>query len=120
MSSNLAGKFIRNDLYVFFVLSDRKRMSVIVRTPKNEIKLYCKGADSVIMERLEAHDQNSELTSKHLEHFATDGLRTLCVGYRILDENEYQVKRKIEKFDYSETNDLGMVGEISRSINSDQ
>ena len=28
--------------------SDRKRMSVIVRTPKNEIKLYCKGAVSLM------------------------------------------------------------------------
>ncbi len=66
-------------------------MSVIIRTPKDEIKLYCKGADSVIMERLAPNDQNSQLTSEHLGKFANDGLRTLCLGYRILTTEEYEV-----------------------------
>ncbi|CAF3363194.1 unnamed protein product [Rotaria sp. Silwood1] len=69
--------------------SDRKRMSVIVRTPKKEIKLYCKGADSVIMERLASDDLNVPLTTDHLESFAKDGLRTLCLAYRILTNDEY-------------------------------
>ncbi|CAF1486017.1 unnamed protein product, partial [Rotaria sordida] len=69
--------------------SDRKRMSVIVRTPKNQIKLYCKGADSVIMERLVSDDPNVPLTTEHLESFAKDGLRTLCLAYRILTDDEY-------------------------------
>jgi magnesium-transporting ATPase (P-type) len=43
------------------------------------------------MERLEANDQNAQLTSEHLETFATDGLRTLCIAYRTLDEEEYKV-----------------------------
>jgi phospholipid-transporting ATPase len=66
-------------------------MSVIVRTPRNEIKLYCKGADSVIMERLGSNDENAQLTSEHLESFATEGLRTLCLAYRILTTEEYEV-----------------------------
>jgi phospholipid-transporting ATPase len=66
-------------------------MSVIVRTPRNEIKLYCKGADSVIMERLGQNDQNAELTSEHLGSFASDGLRTLCLGYRLITTQEYEV-----------------------------
>ncbi|CAF1402273.1 unnamed protein product [Rotaria magnacalcarata] len=69
--------------------SDRKRMSVIVRTAKNEIKLFCKGADSVIMERLVAKDPNVPLTMEHLESFAKDGLRTLCLACRILTDEEY-------------------------------
>ena len=32
--------------------SARKRMSVIVRTPEDEILIICKGADSIIEERL--------------------------------------------------------------------
>ncbi|ERE82925.1 putative phospholipid-transporting ATPase IC [Cricetulus griseus] len=36
--------------------SDRKRMSIIVRTPEGSIRLYCKGADTVIYERL--HQMN--------------------------------------------------------------
>ena len=33
--------------------SDRKRMSILVKDPKDDkIKLYIKGADSIIIERL--------------------------------------------------------------------
>jgi magnesium-transporting ATPase (P-type) len=32
--------------------SARKRMSVIVRTPDNEVLIICKGADNVIIDRL--------------------------------------------------------------------
>ncbi|CAF1163949.1 unnamed protein product, partial [Rotaria sordida] len=69
--------------------SDRKRMSVIIQTSRNEIKLYCKGADSVIMERLGSNDHSVQLTSEHLESFANDGLRTLCLAYRMLTNEEY-------------------------------
>lgn len=34
-------------LNVLEFTSQRKRMSVIVRTPQGQIKLYCKGADTV-------------------------------------------------------------------------
>lgn len=71
--------------------STRKRMSVIVRTPEGKIVLYCKGADSVIYERLAAnHDPDiREATSRDLESFANGGLRTLCVARRYLDEQDY-------------------------------
>ncbi|OUM56786.1 hypothetical protein PIROE2DRAFT_49242, partial [Piromyces sp. E2] len=70
--------------------SDRKRMSVIFRTPDNQIIVFCKGADSVIFERLaEGQDQIKEVTLNHLQRFASEGLRTLCLGYRVLDEEEF-------------------------------
>lgn len=40
-------------MHVFEFNSDRKRMSVIVRTPDNRIMIVCKGADSIINARLE-------------------------------------------------------------------
>ena len=33
---------------------------------------------------LDQNDENAQLTSEHLESFANEGLRTLCLGYRIL------------------------------------
>jgi phospholipid-translocating ATPase len=71
--------------------STRKRMSVIVRNPQGRIVLYCKGADSVIYERLATnHDPFlKEKTSEDMESFANGGLRTLCVAYRYLNETEY-------------------------------
>uniref|UniRef100_A0A7N6AYX7 Phospholipid-transporting ATPase IC n=1 Tax=Anabas testudineus TaxID=64144 RepID=A0A7N6AYX7_ANATE len=67
----------------------RKRMSVIVRNPEGKIRLYCKGADTVLFERL--HPCNQELmniTSDHLN--VTDGLRTLALAYRDLSEDEWE------------------------------
>lgn len=70
--------------------SSRKRMSVLVRGPNGKIKLYCKGADTVIFERL-AHKQDvDETTLVHLEDYATEGLRTLCLAYRDIPEEEYR------------------------------
>ncbi|XP_066872811.1 phospholipid-transporting ATPase IB isoform X4 [Kogia breviceps] len=69
--------------------SDRKRMSVIVRTPSGQLRLYCKGADNVIFERLSKDSKYMEETLCHLEYFATEGLRTLCVAYADLSESDY-------------------------------
>lgn len=71
--------------------STRKRMSVVVRNPQGQIILYCKGADSVIYQRLAPdHDPVSkENTAKDMEAFANGGLRTLCIAYRYLTEQEY-------------------------------
>ncbi|XP_026227999.1 phospholipid-transporting ATPase ID isoform X2 [Anabas testudineus] len=69
----------------------RKRMSVIVRNPEGKIRLYCKGADTVLFERL--HPCNQELmniTSDHLNEYAADGLRTLALAYRDLSEDEWE------------------------------
>uniref|UniRef100_A0A8C3XA63 Phospholipid-transporting ATPase n=1 Tax=Catagonus wagneri TaxID=51154 RepID=A0A8C3XA63_9CETA len=70
--------------------SNRKRMSVIVRTPTGRLWLYCKGADSVIYERLSEDSLFVEETLTHLESFAREGLRTLCIAYIDLTELEYQ------------------------------
>lgn len=48
-------------LHVCEFTSTRKRMSVIVRDPQNRIILMCKGADSVIQERLSQASLNGEV-----------------------------------------------------------
>ncbi|KAJ3021203.1 UNVERIFIED_CONTAM: hypothetical protein HDU68_009759, partial [Siphonaria sp. JEL0065] len=70
--------------------STRKRMSAIVRMPDGQIKLYIKGADTVIMERLAKHGNPFlDSTLIHLEDYANEGLRTLCLAYRDISESEY-------------------------------
>ncbi|XP_059726855.1 phospholipid-transporting ATPase ID isoform X4 [Haemorhous mexicanus] len=69
----------------------RKRMSVIVRSPEGKIRLYCKGADTILLERL--HPLNQDLTSittDHLNEYASEGLRTLVLAYRDLEESYYK------------------------------
>ncbi|WAQ91106.1 hypothetical protein PtA15_13A507 [Puccinia triticina] len=71
--------------------SSRKRMSTIVRCPDGKIRLLCKGADSIIMSRLKA-DQDEDLkdqVNQDLENFASDGLRTLLIASREVSEEEY-------------------------------
>lgn len=72
--------------------STRKRMSAIIRMPNNRIVLFCKGADSIIYSRLKKGEQSElrKTTAEHLEMFAREGLRTLCIAQKVLDEQEYQ------------------------------
>ena len=70
--------------------STRKRMSALVRSPEGNIKLYIKGADTVIFERLaRSNNPYVEATTALLEEYANDGLRTLCLAMRDISEEEY-------------------------------
>ncbi|KAK2581679.1 hypothetical protein KPH14_002172 [Odynerus spinipes] len=65
----------------------RKRMSVILRRD-GQLRLYCKGADNVIYERLKkGSEEIMAKTLDHLNKFAGEGLRTLCLSVRDLDES---------------------------------
>jgi magnesium-transporting ATPase (P-type) len=76
--------------------SNRKRMSVIYKFPDGRIMLLCKGADSVILERLQDPSTMTpedltilESTLEHLAEFASEGLRTLLYASRELSQGEY-------------------------------
>lgn len=78
--------------------STRKRMSAIIKIPAvkegdvPKALLICKGADSIIYGRLSKTLNNRKLldtTSKHLEQYATEGLRTLCIAHRELTWSQY-------------------------------
>ncbi|KAJ3304337.1 hypothetical protein HDU76_005222 [Blyttiomyces sp. JEL0837] len=70
--------------------STRKRMSAIVRDPQGRIRLYIKGADTVILERLSKNgNPYIDSTCQYLEEYATEGLRTLCLASREVSEAEY-------------------------------
>lgn len=78
--------------------STRKRMSAIIKIPAEDpdgepkALLLCKGADSIIYGRLSKNGNNRTMldtTSKHLEEYATEGLRTLCIAQRELSWKQY-------------------------------
>ena len=85
----------------------RKRMSVIVKH-EGRIRLYCKGADNVIFERLGPGQadmrgrtqvssagfmhmlrRSTLILQDHLDRFASDGLRTLCLGVKDLTQEQF-------------------------------
>uniref|UniRef100_A0A8C7TC57 Phospholipid-transporting ATPase n=1 Tax=Oncorhynchus mykiss TaxID=8022 RepID=A0A8C7TC57_ONCMY len=89
--------------------SSRKRMSVVVRHPlTNQVVVYTKGADSVIMDLAESPkgaEQSDgrqghirEQTQKHLDNYAREGLRTLCIAKKVLEEEEYEIWLKRHAF----------------------
>eukprot|EP00063_Salmo_salar_P072687 XP_014047522.1 PREDICTED: probable phospholipid-transporting ATPase VD isoform X3 [Salmo salar] len=89
--------------------STRKRMSVVVRHPlTKQVVVYTKGADSVIMDLAESpkgaelsesrQGHIREQTQKHLDNYAREGLRTLCIAKRVLEEEEYEVWLKRHAF----------------------
>jgi magnesium-transporting ATPase (P-type) len=74
--------------------STRKRMSIILRDPDDGlIKMYTKGADSIIKERLDKSQIDRKMMD-HLDTFLTKsslkGLRTLLMAMRVIDEEEYK------------------------------
>jgi len=69
--------------------SDRKRMSVLVRTrgdPGGSI-LLCKGADTSMLPECH-HHKNTEDCLEHIETFAKTGLRTLVMAERHLNADD--------------------------------
>uniref|UniRef100_A0A8C5HBA8 Phospholipid-transporting ATPase n=1 Tax=Gouania willdenowi TaxID=441366 RepID=A0A8C5HBA8_GOUWI len=69
--------------------SDRKRMSIILKFPDGRIRLYCKGADTVIYERLSPNSRHKESTQTALDKFANETLRTLCLCYKDISQDEF-------------------------------
>ncbi|CAN6201311.1 unnamed protein product [Urochloa humidicola] len=70
--------------------SKRKRMTVILKDEDDQILLFCKGADSIIFDRLAKNGRMYEVdTTRHLNDYGEAGLRTLALSYRVLEEAEY-------------------------------
>ncbi|KAJ9187328.1 hypothetical protein P3X46_002795 [Hevea brasiliensis] len=89
----VAGRTVKRNYQLLHIIefsSSRKRMSVIVRNEEGKLLLLCKGADSVMFERLAKDGREfEEQTKEHINEYADAGLRTLVLAYRELDEEEY-------------------------------
>ena len=77
-------------LNVIEFTSARKRMTVIVRGPDGKIIVMTKGADSIIIPRLSAGQEKLiDQTQEFLTGYANDGLRTLILAQKVVEEEEY-------------------------------
>ncbi|KAK9025171.1 hypothetical protein V6N11_065067 [Hibiscus sabdariffa] len=88
-----SGKPIDREYKILNVLeftSKRKRMTVIIKDEDGQILLMCKGADSIIFDRLSKDGRFYQPdTTKHLNEYGEAGLRTLALAYKKLEESEY-------------------------------
>lgn len=72
--------------------AERRRMSVIIREPESEkIFLFIKGGDDVITQRLRKDTDPAVIATNNsqLKQFASEGLRTLVLAYREINEDDY-------------------------------
>ncbi|KAL1338670.1 hypothetical protein HN51_033277 [Arachis hypogaea] len=72
--------------------SDRKRMSVLLGSPDNSVKIFVKGADTSMLNVI---DKSSNMdiiraTEAHLHSYSSMGLRTLVIGMRDLNASEFE------------------------------
>ncbi|TNV87235.1 hypothetical protein FGO68_gene1546 [Halteria grandinella] len=74
--------------------STRKCMSVIVRDQEDQYFLYTKGADNVMLPKIDfakssENDQLEDLVQKDLYQYSCEGYRTLVFGFRRVSQKEY-------------------------------
>jgi phospholipid-transporting ATPase len=98
--------------------SDRKRETVIMRDGE-QIKLYIKGADSIIEERL-SKDVNKGILQQcknYVNKFSAQGFRTLFVGMKILTEDEYKIfAEKLNEANMSLEDKEKKVGDVYATV----
>ena len=91
-SEEISKKIKYEKLQIIEFSSDRKRETIIVKNPDGKIILYCKGADSIIEQRLSKKSNKEILTQckYYVDKFSAQGLRTLFIAMKVLSENEYK------------------------------
>jgi phospholipid-transporting ATPase len=100
--------------------SDRKRASVIVKE-KGLIKLYIKGADTIILQRLHQEGKKEFLdqAKNYVNYFSNKGFRTLFVGMKILHEDEYETwKNKLNEANLNLENRKTLVDQVYEEVES--
>nr|XP_045234159.1 phospholipid-transporting ATPase IC isoform X2 [Macaca fascicularis] len=118
--SELGTERTYNVLAILDFNSDRKRMSIIVRTPEGNIRLYCKGADTVIYERLHRMNPTKQETQDALDIFANETLRTLCLCYKEIEEKEFaQWNKKFMAASVASTNRDEALDKVYEEIEKD-
>ncbi|XP_022245429.1 probable phospholipid-transporting ATPase IF isoform X1 [Limulus polyphemus] len=83
-------------LHVLEFDSNRKCMSVIVKTEDGRIFLFCKGAESALLSKCISGPV--DVTLQHINDYAMEGLRTMVIAQRELSEEEFHIfDKKIRK-----------------------
>ena len=83
-------------------------MSVIVEDQNGQIILYCKGADSILLDLMtKTKSPEVDETLQHLMEFADEGLRTLLVCSKNISKKDYDVwadRYLVKSLHYSDSN----------------
>ncbi|CAN6275550.1 unnamed protein product [Urochloa humidicola] len=110
-------KFCYELLDILEFTSDRKRMSVVVKEGQTgKILLLSKGADEAILPRAYP-EQQIQSYLEAVEMYSQLGLRTLCLGWRDLEEDEYKEwSKNFQEASCSLDNRESKVAEVCQSL----
>ncbi|CAL5032749.1 unnamed protein product [Urochloa decumbens] len=110
-------KFHYELLDILEFTSDRKRMSVLVKEGQTgKILLLSKGADEAILPRAYP-EQQIQSYLEAVEMYSQLGLRTLCLGWRDLKEDEYKEwSKNFKEANCSLDNRESKVAEVCQSL----
>ncbi|KAF8661979.1 hypothetical protein HU200_056593 [Digitaria exilis] len=113
-------KFKYELLDVLEFTSDRKRMSVVVKEGQTgKILLLSKGADEAILPRVYPGQQKQRYLEA-VEMYSQLGLRTLCLGWRDLEEDEYKEwSKNFQEASCSLENRESKIAEVCDSLERD-
>lgn len=113
-------KFWYELLDILEFTSDRKRMSVVVKEGETgKILLLSKGADEALLPRA-CPGQQIQRYLEAVEMYSQLGLRTLCLGWRDLKENEYKEwSKNFQKASCSLDNREFKIAEVCNSLEQD-
>lgn len=113
-------KFRYELLDILEFTSDRKRMSVVVKDGQTgKIHLLSKGADEAILPRAYPGQQIQRYLEA-VEMYSQLGLRTLCLGWRDLEEDEYKEwSRNFQEASCSLDNRESKIAEVCQGLERD-
>ena len=90
---NVLGEIVElRVLHVIPYESSRKRMSMVVQMPDGSIVLYCKGADSVLLDLQDPAINSSRFVENlacQVSDWAEEAFRTMVFGYKPLTQEAY-------------------------------
>jgi magnesium-transporting ATPase (P-type) len=83
------------EIVCFFEFDNKRKMMSVIIKDAGVYKLYCKGADSSILGCLSREKPQPVLkpAEEKISEFSKQGLRTLCMAFRVLTESEVQTIR---------------------------
>lgn len=99
--------------------SERKRSSIIVKDEFGNIKLYMKGADKIILDKVDDYSKQFifQSTKEHLDHFCKGGLRTLVYSMKMIPEDLYsEWESEYNKLQDIVLSDKSRKGELEKMI----
>jgi phospholipid-translocating ATPase len=107
-------------LQVLEFTSDRKRMSVIVMDKHGQIWIYTKGAESHVLPLCNTKNTHiANQTQKHIDEFASAGLRTLAFARKKLTKTEFiNFNNQLIEANSSLTNRAEKVEQCQRKVES--